>query len=335
MAGRRRWLAAGLPAALLLGVLTTASLRPAVDGCGGAPAAVLLPRQSEVPDLVGLAVTEAQAAAEEVGVPWPEHEETWRVDAAVRGTVLEQSGGGCEDPLRLVLSTGGPLVDPAEQAPAAQRALGPDPGPVRVVRLDEGTALQSDDVVTGECAAVERLTSDEPVAETVEVTCYPAAVDALVRAVADGSGFLGPEGDDVRVLQSLSGAWMAELGVGWTVDRAVDGWRLTVLVGSARGLDDLRCRSASAYEVCAVERRADGTEVATAQVLGERPLGTPFVTLETVVQRGPWRVRVVLGPDVDGSPGPDRPTAPPADLPTLVALADAALLAVEPVSAPP
>jgi hypothetical protein len=53
------------------------------------------------------------------------------------------------------------------------------------------------------------------------------------------------------------------------------------------------------------------------------------------VQRGPWRVRVVLSPDVDGSPGPARPTSPPADLPALVALADAARVAVEPVTAAP
>ncbi len=333
--GRRRWVAAAVPALLLLGVAGTVALRPAVDGCGGGPAAVLLPTAEQVPDLVGDDEGTARLRAEQAGVTWSARQETWRVDAADRGTVLEQSGGGCEDPLRLVLSTGGPLVDPARQAPAAQEALGPDPGPVRVVRLSEGTALQSDDVLTGECAAVERVQEEEPVGAGVEVGCYPAPVDALVAAVRDGSGFLGPDGDDVRVLQSLSGAWMAEAAAGWTADRAVDGWRLTVLVGSTRGLDDLRCRPASAYEVCDVEQRADGTEVATAQVLGERPLGRPFVSLETVVQGGPWRVRVVLSPDVDGSPGPDRPTAPPADLDTLVALADAARLAVEPVSPAP
>ena len=139
----------------------------------------------------------------------------------------------------------------------------------------------------------------------------------------------------MRVLQSMSGAWMAEAAVGWTADRAVDGWRLTVLVGSTRGLDDLRCGPASAYEVCDVEQRPDGSEVATAEVLGERPLGRPYVSRETVLQDGPWRVRVVLAPDVDGSPGPDRPTAPPADLDQLVALAEQALGAVEPVSAAP
>ena len=65
---------------------------------------------------------------------WAGRRDAGRVDAAARGTVLEQSGGGCDEPLRLVLSTGGPLVDPAEQAPAARAALGPDPGPVRAVR---------------------------------------------------------------------------------------------------------------------------------------------------------------------------------------------------------
>jgi len=327
--------AAGVPAALLLGVLTTATLRPAVEGCAGGPASVLRPQQAQVPDLVGLDVAAARVAAEQAGVVWSEREERRVVDAAGRGTVLEQSGGGCEDPLRLAVSTGGPIVDPAEQAPAAQQALGPDPGPVRVVRLAEGTALQSDDVITGGCDAVDRLVEDEPVDDGVAVSCYPAPADALVRAVAKGSGFLGPEGDDVRVLQSLSGAWMAETAAGWTADRAADGWRLTVLVGSTRGLDELRCGPASAYEVCDVEQRPDGTEVATAQVLGERPLGMPFVSLETVVQLEPWRVRVVLSPDVDGSAGPDRPTAPPADLAALVALADQARQAVEPVSAAP
>ena len=324
-----------VPAALFLGVLTAATLRPAVEGCDGDPASVLRPLQAQVPDLVGLDVAEARLAAEQAGVVWSERDERQVVDAAAHGTVMEASGGGCTDRLRLAVSTGGPLVDPTEQAPAAQRALGPDPGPVRVVRLVEGTALQSDDVITGECAAVDRLVLDEAAGDGVEVSCYPAPSDALVTAVDEGSTFLGPSGGDGRVLQSLSGAWRAETAAGWTADRAVDGWRLTVLVGSSRGLDGLACGPASAYEVCDVERRQDGTEVATAQTVGERPLGTPFVSLETVVQREPWRVRVVLSPDVDGSPGPDRPTAPPADLATLVTLADAARLAVEPVSAAP
>lgn len=324
-----------MPAVLLIGVLSTAALRPAVDGCAGEASTVLLPTAAQVPRVVGRDVEAARDLAEQAGVLWEDHRETWTVDAAARGTVLEQSGGACEAPLELVLSTGGPLVDPAEQAPAAQRALGPDPGLVRVVRLDEGTALQSDDAVTGECAAVEQLVRQEPPGLGVEVGCYPAPADALVQALRAGSGFLGPGGDDVRVLQSLSGASSRGSAVGWTADRAVDGWRLTVLVGSTRGLDELRCGPASAYEVCDVEQRPDGSEVATAQVLGERPLGTPFVSLETVVQQEPWRVRVVLSPDVDGSPGPDRPTSPPADLPALVALADAARLAVEPVSAAP
>lgn len=335
MARGRRWVAVALPGALLLGVLATATLRPAVDGCPGDATAVLLPTAEQVPDLVGLDVTVARTAAEEAGVPWGERQETVRVDAAAPGTVLAQEGGGCGDPLRLVLSTGGPLVDVADQAPAARRALGPDPGPVRVVRLPEGTALQSDAVVTGECAAVRALTRSEPVGPEVSVGCYPSPVDALVQAVGDGSGFLGPPGDDVRVLQSSSGTGLADTAVGWTADRAVEGWRLTVLVGATRGVDDLECGPASAYEVCDVDERGDGTTVATAQVLGERPVGRPYVSLEAVVHGDPWRVRVVLSPDVEGSPGPSRPTAPPADLPTLVALADSARAAVEPVSAAP
>ncbi len=324
-----------MPAALLLGVLLTAGLRPALSGCGGPAAVVLRPTPAEVPDLVGLDVGAAEVAAAGAGVDWAARETVRQVDGARRGTVLAASGGGCEEPLRLVLSSGGPLVDPAAQAPAAQRALGPDPGPVRVVRLSEGVALQSDAAVTGECPAVQRLTREEPVGPDVEVSCYDAPVDALVTVVAEGSGFLGPGEADVRVLQSSSGASLARSARGWTADRAVDGWRLTVLVGSTRGVDDLRCGQASAYEVCDVGRRPDGTQVATVQVLGERPPGTPFTSLETVVQREPWRVRVALGPDQDGSDGPDRPTVPPADLATLVALADAARSAVEPVSTPP
>ncbi|MFC3690216.1 hypothetical protein [Aquipuribacter hungaricus] len=335
-AGRgRRWLAVGLPVALLLGVLVTASLRPAVQGCPGGPSVVLLPAPDEVPDLVGLEAAAARAAAGRAGVAWAAREERWVVDRAARGTVLRQAGGGCGDPLELDLSTGGPLVDPADLAPAARNALGPDPGLVRLVRLDDGVAIQGDRVVTGECAAVYRLVEEEELDDALEVSCYAAPAAALVTAVRDGSGFLGPPGDDVRVLQSSSGARGEGEAVGWTADRALDGWRLTVLVGSGRGVDDLRCGPASAYEVCSVETTGDGTQVATAQVLGERPPGTSYISLEAVTHRSPWRVRVVLAPDVEGSAVPARPTRPPAGLPDLVRLAEEARAAVEPVAPPP
>ena len=148
---------------------------------------MLRPTAEQVPELVGLDVGAAQVQAEEAGVDWAARAERWDVDAAARGTVLEQSGGGCAEPLRLVLSTGGPLVDPAAQAPAARLALGPDPGPVRAVRYGEGLVLQSDEVVTGECPAVERLRAEEPVGEDVRVGCHERPVDALVAAVGAGS----------------------------------------------------------------------------------------------------------------------------------------------------
>jgi len=333
MASRRRWLAAGLPALVLLGVMTAASQRPAVDTCPGGPSAVLLPRAEQVPDLVGLDGAAARATAERAGMTWTAREERWTVDDAPAGTVLAQRGGACADPLRLGLSTGGPLVDPADQAPAAQEALGVDPGPVRVVRLSEGVALQTDTVVVGECPAVDALVAQGTVGDDAAVTCYPAPADALVDVVRSGSGFLGGD-EPVRMLTASSGTSMAESAKGWTADRAGDGWRLTVLVGTTRGVTGLRCRPASEYEVCAVRERPDGTAVATAHVVGERPLGSLFVSLEAVVQGGSWRVRVVLTPDLEAATGPERATAPPADLDTLVRLADEARAAVAPVVAP-
>lgn len=282
----------------------------------------------QVPDVVGLDVGAATEAFEDVGLTVPTDAVSYVVDPAVRDTVLEQSGGACGEPLQLRLASGGPFVDLDEVPAAARDALGEDPGLIRRVPLSQGYLLQTDDVLVGDCTSANNFASAGE-AGAAEIRCFPTTEELLVEVVEystvlarfpTGAGTTGGSGE-VTVYTPGPGAWTAEQVTG--------GWRLTVLAGTARETERPRCGPPSAYEVCAVRERADGATVATVQLLGERPLGTPFVQREAIVQTDDWRVRVLLAPVLDGTvePPEDR-RAPPADGTDLVALADETLAAV-------
>jgi hypothetical protein len=323
-----------VPGALLLGLVVLAGSRPAVEGCPGGADAVLQTTPEQVPDVVGLDVDAATDALEEAGVPVPPDAVRYVVDPAPRDTVLEQSGGACGEALDLRLASGGPFVELDEVPSAARDALGEDPGLVRRVPLSEGYLLQTDELLVGDCPSAD-LVASMGQARASEIRCFPTTQEVLVEVV-EHSTVLGrfPGGRDAAggsgdVTVYTPGAQA------WTAEQVAGGWRLTVLAGTARDTERPRCGAASAYEVCAVRERADGATVATLQVLGERPLGTPFVQREAIVQTDDWRVRVLLAPVLDGSvePPEDR-RAPPTDGPGLVALADEALGAVARVTPP-
>jgi hypothetical protein len=320
-----------LPGAVLLGVLALAGSRPAVQRCPGGAEAVLLPTAAEVPDLVGLSAEQARAAAEQAGLAWSQEVVRFTVDPADRGTVLEQSGGACEDPLRLVVSSGGPFVSLADVPPAAREALGTDPGLVRRVPLADGYVLQTDAVVVGDCPSVDRFIASGQVGEVGEAAarCYPDAEEALLETLRGGAGFLG---EQPRLRADTPGE------LTWSATGRGDGWVLSALVTASPRREAPECGAPSAYEVCAVQQRPDLSSVRTRQLLEERPPGTTSVSREVVVQGGRAdriRVRLTLAAAFDAEgPVPDRPTETPASAAELTALADAVTTAVVDVLPP-
>lgn len=294
--------------------------------CDGGAEAVLLPTAADLPDVVGADVRAARAALAQAGVPAPTVQEDWRVDDRERGRVLSQAGGVCGQPLALTVSTGGPLVDVAGLPPGVRRALGADPGPVRQVPTGLGRVWRSATVLSGACgdvAAARALPGllDPAEVAVLETRCLTDPDVAVLEAVRDGLRGAGLEAAE---------AYDCGPGPRCTVRTADGAW---VFEASVRTTDEagLRCGPAAPLEVCVVRERPDGGQARTLQILGESPLGSPWVARQVVVLVGPWYAEVALRPATDA---PDR-RDPPLDGPQLVDVAAAALQAVADVSPAP
>ena len=219
MSRTRRLLAVGVPAVLLLTVVaaTVQSGRATGSGaCAGGAEDVLLTWAEQVPDVVGTHVTVARPVVEAAGVAWDPAAVRLVVDEAAGGTVLEQSGGACGEPLRVLLSSGGPFVAPEDLPPAARSLLGPEPGPLRRLPDADGYLVQSRTALVGDCRSTEAFEGD---LAGLEVSCFPAPQDALATAVQQAAAATGAT---VRVRSSGTREGT------WTVTATVDGSRVAV-----------------------------------------------------------------------------------------------------------
>jgi hypothetical protein len=187
-----------------------------------------------VPDVRGLTEEAATADLADSGIDPAGVRVTRLADDSAEGTVLRQTDTTCTQPVRLVVSDGGPVVDVDELSAGLRDLFAAGPGDVpdvvRRVDTDAGPAYKSDATMVGDCPAV-AAAADEVADHDYVPRCRTPPADTLRDAVAGAlADWYADRGDPPEVTMTADDdatAWFGRSDLG--------GWRLFTAVTTDAG----------------------------------------------------------------------------------------------------
>jgi hypothetical protein len=207
--------AIALVAVALATVGTVVGVREALDTDCAVPDVRGEPQSEAVAELLGAGVDPARVTV------------TRLADDSPEGVVIRQTDTTCQDPIRLVVSDGGPVVDVDELSAGLQESLAAGPGDVpdvvRRIDTDAGPVYKSDTTMVGDCPAVAEAEVADP---DYTRRCRTPPADALHETVSGVLTSWYADGGEVPGVDVTAN----DDATAWFGSSDLGGWRLYVAV---------------------------------------------------------------------------------------------------------